>query len=116
MSETSSPKVTCPTCGKDFSPGECAEKRVLCGKEKTPPTGKSYDPSDCKLYHICSPECVENLEEKQTSTSEAQKSRIKKFLERIGEASTQCGVDENDVCHLTERITGRRPHTDQHTE
>jgi len=114
MSETPSPEVTCPTCGKSFSADECADKKVLCGKEKIPPTGKST--SDCKLYYICSPECVENLEKKQTSISEEQKSRITKFLEKIGSASTRCGVDENDICQLTERITGRRTHTDQHTD
>ncbi len=114
MSETPSPEVTCPTCGKSFSPEECAEKRVLCGEEKTPLTGKIYDLSDCKLYSICSPECLEDLEKNQAP--EEQKSRIKKFLEKIGDVSTQCGIDKNNVCHLTERITGRRDHTDQHKE
>jgi len=110
MPESTSPEVTCPTCGKSLSPDECAEKRVLCSKEKTPPTGKSYDPSDCRLYSICSPECVERLEKNQAP--EAQRSRIKTFLEKIGDASARCGVDENDICHLTERLTGRREHTD----
>jgi len=111
MSETPSPEVACPTCGKSFFPHLRVEEKVLCGKEKTPSTGKSS--SDCKLYYICSPECVENLEKNQAS--EERKSRIKKFLEKIGDASTRCGVDDNDICHLTERITGRRDHTDQHS-
>lgn len=108
MTESPSPEVTCPACGKSLSSEACAEMRVLCGKEKTPPPGESYDPSNCKLYTVCSHECVERLEKSQTP--EEQKSWIKAFLEKIGDASTRCGIDENDICHLTERITGRREH------
>lgn len=115
MSGTPSPEVACPTCGKSLSEKERTEKRVLCGKEKVPLTGKVYDLSNCRLYEFCSVECVEGMEKEQTSQSEEQKSRITKFLEKLGAASTRCGVDENDICHLTERITGRRDHTDQHT-
>ncbi len=110
MPERPFPEAACPICGKSLSPDERAEKRVLCGKEKTPLTGKNYELSDCRLYNICSSECVERLEKNQAP--EAQKSRIKTFLEKIGDASARCGVDENDICHLTERITGRREHTD----
>jgi len=106
MPASPSPESTCLTCGKSFSPDELAKKRVLCGKEKTPPTGKSYDPSDCRLYSICSPECVERLEKNQAQ--EGQKSRIKTFLEKVGDTSARCGVNENDICHIIERITGRR--------
>jgi len=49
---------------------------------------------------------------RQTKTTirapESQKSRINEFLEKIGDASVRCGIDENDVCHLIERITGRK--------
>ena len=110
MPASPSPETTCPICGRSFSPDELAETGVLCGREKTPPTGESYDKSNCRLYSICSPECVKRLEKNQVP--EAQKSRIKTFLEKIGDASIRCGVDENDICHLTERITGRREHTD----
>jgi len=108
MPENPSPEVTCSACGKSLSSEEHAEMRVLCGKEKTPPTGTSFDPSNCKLYAICSPECFEHLEKNRDT--EAQKSRIKKFLEKLEDAGARCGIDENDICHLTERITGRREH------
>ena len=105
MTEHPSPEVNCPTCGKSFSPHLRARERVLCGPEKTPLAGKDFNPSDCKLYYICSPECAERLDKEQGT--EPQKSRIKEFLERIGDASTRCGVDENDVCNLIKRIYGR---------
>ncbi len=110
MPERPPPEDTCTVCGKRLSIDENVEKRVLCGKDKTPLTGENYDLSDCRLYSICSLECVERLEKSQAP--EVQKSRIKTFLEKIGDASAQCGVDENDICYLTERITGRREHTD----
>lgn len=110
MSETPSLEVNCPACGKSFYPHVRVKEKVLCGKEKTPPEDKNYDPSDCRLYYICSIECAEDLEKNQAP--ESQKSRIQEFLEKVGDASSQCGMDENDVCHIIERITGRKEYPD----
>ena len=106
MMELSSPEVVCPVCKKSFFPHTRAGKRVLCGIRKTPSTGKNYDPSECSLYYFCSEECVEHFDQNQPSEPQTS-SKIKKFLERVGDASARCGIDEDDVCHIIERITGR---------
>ncbi len=105
MMELSSPEVVCPVCKKSFFPQTRAGQQVLCGAKKTPSTGKSYDPSECSLYYFCSEECVESFD--KNKSSEPQASPIKKFLERIGDASARCGIDEDDVCHIIKRVTGR---------
>ncbi len=103
MLELTSPEVVCPVCKKSFFPETRAARKILCG-EKLNAANKHYNSSECRPHFFCSKECVEQFE--KNHVDEPVVGRIKKFLQRIGDVSAQCGINQHVSCHLLNRMRG----------
>lgn len=104
MLELGSHEVVCPVCAISFFPETRAGKKVLCGERLSSPTSKSYNSSECRLHFFCSKECLAHFE--QNHVDEPPVGRIKKFLQKIGDVSAQCGINNHPSCHLINKIKG----------
>lgn len=97
MLELNCREVVCPTCNKSFYPETRAGKKILCGDKLNAPTNKRYNSSECRPHFFCSEECVKQFE--KSHVDEPSPGIIKKFLQKIGDVSAQCGISEHTSCH-----------------
>ncbi len=104
MLELSSQEVVCPVCKKSFFPETRAGRKVLCGDKLSSPANQRYNASECRPHFFCSKECVEQFE--QNHVEEPKVGVIKRFLQKIGDVSTQCGINEHVSCHILNKIRG----------